>query len=517
MDRRRFLQVGSALALSGVRPAPSLAAPHFQADPFSLGVASGDPAADGFVLWTRLAPEPLAPDGGMGRGAVEVKWEIAGDESMRIPLRSGMARAEAGSAHTLHVEAAGLEPGRDYFYRFEAGGVRSPVGRAKTLPARGAQTPVRFASAGCQRYEDGFFTAWRKIAEERLDFIIHYGDYIYEYGAVAKSTTRRVSVIRDMPGAPGKCFTLSDYRNRYAIYKLDKDLQAAHASAPFLMSFDDHEVENNWADDHFESRTISREAIMKRRAAAFQAWYEHMPLRAQQRPKGASIQAYRRLMVGDVLEIDMLDTRQYRSPQACDDGWKVCSEAKAPNRTMLGEAQEKWLDAGFKTHQPIWTVLAQQVPIARFDRNPDPTITETHMDKWDGAEAARARLFTSLQVAKRTNVVALAGDVHHNRACNLITDFDNPDSGIVGAEFTATSISSAGDGVDHPKSAKALHAANPHLKFFNAQRGYVRHTASAARWQADYIVLDKVSTSGGTAGKRASFVMERGKPGLERA
>ncbi len=268
--------------------------------------------------------------------------------------------------------------------------MRSPVGRAKTLPERGREGPVRFASAGCQWYEEGFFTAWRRIAEERLDFVIHYGDYIYEYAARKPDSRRNVPTVRDMPGAPGKCLTLADYRQRYAIYKLDPDLQAAHASAPFVMSFDDHEVENNWAGYASAYEGTTREAFALRRAAAFQAWYEHMPLRRAQMPRGPEILAHQRYRVGDLMQIEVLDTRQHRDPQPCGDGWKACPEAKAAHRTMLGKVQEQWLADGLKGNRAQWNVLAQQVPFARLDRNPDPAITETDMDKWDGAEPRAA-------------------------------------------------------------------------------------------------------------------------------
>lgn len=494
-----------------------LAKPVFKADPFSLGVASGDPAADGFVIWTKLAPEPLKPGSGMPAQPVEVAWELATDEAFTKPSRAGKAIAKPELGHSVHVEIEGLEPGREYFYRFEVGGLRSPVGRAKTFPT-GAGATIRFVSAGCQRYEDGFFTAWRRIADERPDFVVHYGDYIYEYKAIKPDSDRKVEIARQMPGRPDKCLTLADFRHRYAIYKLDPDLKAAHAATAFIMSFDDHEVENNWAGYSSEYEGVSKQAFALRRAAAFQAWYEHMPLRARQMPKGPEILAYRRFKIGELLQIDVLDTRQYRDPQPCDDGWKACPEAKAAHRTMLGKVQEDWLFAGFRDKPARWNLLAQQVPMMRFDRDPDPAITETHMDKWDGAEAARHRLFAAAEAAKLANLVVLAGDVHHHRASELRRDFDDPASKNIGVEFVATSISSAGDGQDQPKSTPKLMSANPHLKFFNAQRGYVSHQVTEGQWQADYRVLDKVSVSvaGGAAGTRASFVVESGKPVLNR-
>ncbi len=393
--------------------------------------------------------------------------------------------------------------------------MRSPVGRAKTLPERGREGPVRFASAGCQWYEEGFFTAWRRIAEERLDFVIHYGDYIYEYAARKPDSRRNVPTVRDMPGAPGKCLTLADYRQRYAIYKLDPDLQAAHASAPFVMSFDDHEVENNWAGYASAYEGTTREAFALRRAAAFQAWYEHMPLRRAQMPRGPEILAHQRYRVGDLMQIEVLDTRQHRDPQPCGDGWKACPEAKAAHRTMLGKVQEQWLADGLKGNRAQWNVLAQQVPFARLDRNPDPAITETDMDKWDGAEAARSRILALAEEAKLANLVVLSGDVHHNRAAEIKRDFDDPGSKSCGVEFVATSISSAGDGADQTANGRRFLAINPHLKFYNAQRGYVRHVVDSRRWQADYRVLDHVSKRDGRMTTRAAFVVESGQPELK--
>jgi alkaline phosphatase D len=221
--------------------------PVFKADPFSLGIASGDPASDGFVIWTRLAPEPLAEHGGMPMRAVEVAWEVADDEAFaRVVQRgTGLARPELG--HAVHVEVAGLEADRFYFYRFSCGGVRSATGRSRTFPPAGSEiSRMTFGVLGCQRYEDGFFTAFAMSLRERFDFVFHYGDYIYEYRTIQQSD-RKLPVARVMPGEPDEIYALGDYRRRYALYKLDPDLQAAHASAPWLVSFDDHEIDNNWA------------------------------------------------------------------------------------------------------------------------------------------------------------------------------------------------------------------------------------------------------------------------------
>src|SRR5207302_4222190 len=281
--------------------------------------------------------------------AVEVDWSVATATNMRQVISKGTAIAHPELGHAVHVEVGGLEPAHDYFYQFTIGTERSRIGRARTLPPDGAAVAqIRFALAGCQRYEDGFFTAYRRIAEERFDFVYYYGDYIYER-RVMRPGERALPIVRVMPGEPDECFTLDDYRHRYSLYKLDTDLQAAHASAPFIMSFDDHEVSNDWAGT-WNERGAPPELFLLRRAAAFQAWYEHVPVRKALLPRGPDLQMSRRIMVGDLLALHVLDTRQFRSPQACGGGVQVgCAEALEPQRTMMGATQERWLSDGSNT------------------------------------------------------------------------------------------------------------------------------------------------------------------------
>ncbi len=497
-------------AAGGLLSTAARSQPAASSNLFTLGVASGDPAPDGFVIWTKLAPKPLERGAGMPKKPVEVEWVVAHDEHLQKIARQGKATAHPELGHAVHVEIAGLEPTRDYFYQFTAGGKRSAVGRARTFPRAGAAlAQLRFAVAGCQRYEAGYFTAYRYLAAERFDFVYHYGDYIYEYRTV-RAGGLPYPVVRVMPGEPDECYTLDDYRHRYSLHQLDADLQAAHASAPFIMSFDDHEVDNNWAGDISEENT-PRELFLMRRAAAFQAWYEHMPLRRAQMPSGPDILAYRRLVAGDLLAVNVLDTRQYRSDQPCGDGAKAnCAEALEPNRTMLGDKQERWLYDSFKSPAARWTLLAQQVPIMRADRNPDPNIFAPSMDKWDGAVAARDRLFAAVEQAKLRNLVVVDGDVHFNCAGELKKNFADEKSAMLGVEFVATSISSLGDGFDINSRFKALMQQDPHIKFYNGQRGYVRHVVTPQRWQADYQVLDKVTVPDGRMTTRRSFVVEDG-------
>lgn len=520
---RRLLLTGLAasglMLASGQAQAQRLwANPVFKADPFSLGVASGDPSSDGFVIWTKLAPQPLDEHGGMPMRAVEVAWEVATDEAFGqvVQRGTGLARPELG--HAVHVEIGGLEPNRAYFYRFTCGGVRSPVGRGRSFPAAGAPVErMNFGVLGCQRYEDGFFTAFRHVAEERFDFVFHYGDYIYEYRTVRPGERTR-PVARVMPGEPDEIFALADYRRRYAIYKLDPDLQAAHASAPWLVSFDDHEVENDWAGYVSAVAGVPPEIFALRRAAAFQAWYEHMPLRRAAIPRGPEILAYRRFHYGDLAQIDVLDTRQYRSDQPCGDGWQTgCTEALAPERTMLGATQERWLADGFRTSRARWNVLAQQVMLMRRNAEPEAGPASYNMDKWDGAVAARQRLFAAIEGARLANPVVLTGDIHQNWAGALKADFDDPKSKTLGVEFVATSISSGGDGAAMTRAGRVGLAKNPHIGYFNNQRGYMRHSVSHRLWQADYRLLDKVTQAGAAVATKASFVVEAGQPGLKPA
>ena len=488
------------------------AAPAFSTNPFSLGVASGDPAPDGFVLWTRIAPKPLDHRGGMRMRPVEVEWAVATSESMQQVVRKGTAIAHPELGHAVHVEVEGLEPARDYFYQFTIGGERSQVGRSRTLPPAGAPVAqIRMGLVGCQAYDDGFFTAYRHVAEEQFDFVYHYGDYIYEHAM------RQKSIGRVVPRDFDETFSLDDYRIRYGLYKLDLDLQAAHASAPFVMSFDDHEVSDDWAGD-WNYTGAPAELFALRRAAAFQAWYEHMPVRKAQLPRGPDIQLYRRLAVGDLITMNVLDTRQFRTPPACGSGRKqYCAEAFEPHRTMMGEKQERWLYDGFKSARARWTVLAQQVMMMHNDFDQAPDRTRFDMDMWDGATVARRRLFEAIEDARVDNLMVLSGDIHSNWAGELKMDFLDEDSATVGVEFVGTSISSNSDGYDINDRFKKRLAKQPHLKFANNQRGYLRHTVTPARWQVDFQVIDKVTVPDGRMSTRKSLVVESGKCAIAQA
>ncbi|USK36371.1 alkaline phosphatase D family protein [Bacillus sp. F19] len=513
MDRRSFLSTTSRLAVLslGLTISSSLvgnrsveAAPQFKDYPFTLGVASGEPLPDGIVLWTRLAPDPLN-GGGMKSHDVPVRWEVALDESFKHVVKHGVEYARPELGHSIHVEVEGLESNHVYYYRFKSGPDISPIGRTKTTPAFGEDVAkMTFAFASCQHYQEGYFTAYRHMAKEDLDLVVHLGDYIYEAGPMDNA-------IRKHNGP--EIITLDDYRNRYALYKSDADLRAAHEAFPWLVSMDDHEVENNWAGG-IPEQGQSVEDFVLRRAAAFQAFYEHMPLRRSALPNGASMQLYRRLSYGKLIDFHALDTRQYRDDQANGDGFKPpSSESMDPKRTMIGAEQERWLLKGLGSSKAAWNVLAQQVYFSYRDYSPAEDEL-FNMDTWDGYPASRERILDFVQKKGIFNFVVLTGDVHQHWASEIKASKD-PESETIGVEFVGSSITSGFDGTDEATGIfKRILAANPQIKFFNNQRGYVRCTVTPDNWQSDYMVLPYVSRPDAPISTRVSFLAENGKPGL---
>ena len=482
------------------------AQPLFPAYPFTLGVASGDPLPDGIVLWTRLAPEPL-DGGGMPMAVVEVGWKVASDPLMRRIVRRGSELARPELGHSVHAEVHGLEPGREYWYRFVVGRERSPVGRTRTAPAPG--TPVarlRFGTCGCSNYESGHFTALRHLAREHFDFVFHSGDYIYEYRADGgeRDTVRQ--------HAGDELYTLVDYRNRYAQYKSDPDLKAAHASAPFIVTWDDHEIPNNWAAD-VDERGTPPEVFLLRRAAAFQAYYEAMPLRRGAFPGATQLTLHRGFRFGDLMSFDALDTRQYRSKQACGAARRSgCGDFADDGRTMLGTEQERWLDARLASSDSRWNVLAQQVPIFGGGADGLPTNNPNVLDQWPGYPAARRRLLDSIAGRRLDNVVFLSGDVHLHWGASVPLDLREPGGRQVAVEFTDSSITSGGDGADVAPWWSAIATDNPHVGYHSARRGYLACEVTPGTWQTDFMVMDRVESADGTISRGGRLVVERGSP-----
>ena len=505
LDRRTFLLGGIAVIAAGALP-QARGRVRWASDPFTLGVASGDPAPDGAVLWTRLAPEPLQQGGGISE-PVDVLWEVSDDAGMRRIVRRGRVTASAAAAHSVHVEVDGLDANRWYWYRFHAGDATSPIGRTKTLPRSGADVNrLRFAFASCQHYETGFFTAYRHMCTEDLDLVFHLGDYIYEGPG-------RDNLVRRHHGP--ELTTLQHYRDRYAQYRLDPDLQAAHASFPWIVTTDDHEVDNNYAGAISENND-PRDVFLARRAAAYQAYYEHMPLRRRSVPSGPDIQLYRHFTYGELASFFVLDTRQYRTDQPCGDMTKPpCPGVADPAATLLGAAQERWLFESLDKSKRRWNVLPQQVMMARVDQFPGEE-ERVSMDQWSGYDAGRTRLLEFFARRRAANPVVLTGDIHSNWVNDLKVNFRDPKSPAVATEFVGTSITSGGDGTDLPERLLGVMAENPFVRFYNGQRGYVSCSVTPQRWQADYQVLDFVTKKESPRRTRASFLIEDGRPGAQR-
>jgi alkaline phosphatase D len=511
MTRRELLnaawKVGLAALGQPFLQTRTFAQPIFRNYPFPLGVASGEPLPDGVVLWTRLAPEPL-DGGGMPMANVEVAWEVARDRAFASVVTKGTAVARPELGHSVHVDVGGLEPARDYFYRFRCGRETSQVGRTKTAPAAGAAVDrLRFAVCGCSHLETGYFTAYRRIAAEQFDFVFHTGDYIYE----GRDDGGRTAAVRRHQG--DEIYTVVDYRNRYAQYRLDQDLKAAHASAPFIVTWDDHEVDNDYASDRDENDTPP-ELFLLRRAAAYQAYFETMPLRVSTLPSGPHMRLYRRMQFGGLIDLSVLDTRQFRSDQACGTTTATgCAAALDPARTMLGAAQEKWLFDQLGSMKATWTVLGQQVPTFTRDNLRVAPNGRFSMDKWDGYVAARERLYARLKETKAPNPIVLSGDVHLHYGADLKIDFANPKSETVGVEFTNTSISSGGDGAEVTATWERIRGDNPHIKYHSARRGYIACTATPATMRADFTVLERVTVPDAPDRVGGSLVVEAGRPG----
>ena len=496
-----------AQATPGANP---VATPSYGNTPFALGVASGDPLPDGVVLWTRLAPDP-ANGGGMTGDPVPVRWELAADEGFSRIVQSGDATATADLGHSVHIDVEGLEPATVYYYRFDALGETSPIGRTKTAPAPDANPDaLRFAFASCQHWEDGYFGAYRHMAAEELDLVFHLGDYIYEYGP----TTDDPEKVRVHTGE-GEIQTLLDYRNRYALYKSDPDLQAAHAAFPWIVTWDDHEVENDYAAQHSEDG-VPEDLFLERRAAAYQAYYEHQPLRIASLPQGPSLRLYRRLNYGALAQFQVLDTRQYRSDHPCGEGAQVrCPAAVDPNTTMLGPEQEQWLLAGLDASTARWNVLAQSLQMAELEQQPGPGELYWN-DSWPGYPAARSRILAHIMSRGIANPVVITGDIHCSWANDLKADWRDETSTTIGTEFIGTSISSEAAGT--AGFFEPYLAENPHVKYFDPRRGgYVSCTVAADRWQSDYKVLTTALQPGAEIETVASFVVEDGNPGVQEA
>lgn len=513
-DRRRILSgLAVATAFSILSPFARSAGVDY---PFTLGVASGDPLPDGFVIWTRLAPLFNAADGSGGLSrAVPVRWKVASDAAMTRVVRQGEVIANERFAHSVHVEVAGLEAGRPYWYQFEGLGAQSPVGQSRTAPAAHAMASARLGFVSCSHWEQGYFSAYRHLAAEQPDMVFFLGDYIYEYSYAEGSS----KIIR--PHGSGEASDLAGYRNRYALYKTDPDLQALHAAAPSVATWDDHEVQNDYANQWSQDAHVPVAAFLKRRAAAYQAFYEHMPLRASSLPRGPDMRIYRQLDYGRLARFHVLDGRQYRSEQPCitangshkghvaDDS---CVDLRNPQRTMLGWEQEAWLDKSFAHSTAQWNVIAQDLLVAPLtQRNPQSQALGRWTDGWDGYMATRERVLASIERRRLSNPVFWGGDIHSFWTTDLHADANDPQSRVIATEFVGTSVTSDGPPFDAFNSILPL---NPHVKFFDSrQRGYVSVALEEKSMLTNFRVISDPRDPNASVSTLKSFVVEPGRAG----
>ena len=531
MDRRRFLialgaGAGAAAGLAGcsdddgtdagprttarsTSTTTTIPVPAFEGAPFTLGVASGDPDATSVILWTRLAPDPLG-GGGMPDEPAPVRWEVASDEAFGEIVASGVAVADPAWAHSVHVTAGDLEPATWYWYRFTVGDHTSPVGRTRTTPDAEAEVErLRFGFASCQHWESGFYNAHRDIAAtEDLDLMLFLGDYIYEGGA--------------RPATPGETVRshnspeitdLAAYRNRYALYKGDADLQAAHARCPWVVIWDDHEVENNHAGDRSEDEGVDPAAFSERRAAAYRAWYEHHPVRLDE-PEGSDFPIYRSIGWGRLATFFMTDERQYRTDQACGDEVlsldPACGEQNSEGRTLLGEAQRTWLLDGLDQATSTWRVWGNQVVMSELTLG-DAIL---NYDQWDGYPAERREILDHVAAEGMTNLVVVTGDIHAAGVGDLTTGTAETRT-VVATELVGTSVSSGGL---IPVSVQELVTdLVPAIKYVNsANRGWNLCEVTPERWTSEFRIVQDNLVDGSPVSVDATFAITPDRPGATR-
>jgi alkaline phosphatase D len=521
MDRQRRIFLLNAAQMAALATACPLAgaAPDDAAYPFSLGVASGSPLPNAVILWTRILADPLNA-AATAPVALSVRWEVAEDEGFRKIAAKGVASAVPALAHSVHVDATGLSPGRWYWYRFMLGDAVSPVGRTRTAPAADAlPAMLKLAVASCQHWEFGSFGAHRQIAAAAPDLVAFLGDYIYEWGPYHLKHPEKASRTNENA-------TLAGYRARYAQYKSDPDLQAAHHAAPWIVTWDDHEVVNDYTGERDARQSAD---FMARRAAAYQAFYEHMPLRLA--PPGQSdfarFRIYQRYDWGRLARFHVLDDRQNRASHACQVNGRSgsvrrseCMDLRDPGRSMLGAEQEAWLAAGLGASDARWNIIAQQTLMAQSTQTKiiGPDDGRFWNDGWDGYPLARQRLFAALGKSRAANPLVLSGDVHTFYAAELRNDFYRPMSAanpIIATEFCGTSVTSS----SRPQARTLEYVdMNPHIKYGRSdKRGFMLMEVTPTKTVTNFVGLDDVRDAATGAATVASFVVNAGRPGLNRS
>ena len=462
-------------------------------DPFRHGVASGDPLPDRVVLWTRVTPPKGEP--------IDVRWLVARDPGLTDVVAEGSEAAAAATDFTVHVDVSGLVPSSSYYYAFEALGARSPVGRTKTGPEAGCDH-IRLAAVSCAKYTAGYFNVYARLAErEDVDYVVHLGDYIYEYG-------------NDDPRSPGakigravepphEARTLADYRTRYAHYRRDHDLQRLHARHPIVATLDDHELANDaWRGGAGKHDPTTEGDWEARRAGALRAWREWMPVRLPPPPDEERI--YRTIPLGRLGDLFMLDGRTKRDPPTKG------KEMDAPGRSVLGEEEHRWLVGELGRSSATWRLIGNDVMIGQVftgfmpeelgnplsevgvltkrEHGPEP-------DQWDGYTAERDDLFRELEEKAIENVVFLSGDVHTAWAVELKRRPKDPEERPVAVEFVTASITTENldEHLEVDARTKSLEVErkvveeNPHVRWVDLDsHGYVLVDATHERVRAEW-------------------------------
>ena len=513
VDRRKFLEyvwwgAGSAMAMALLPGGTLKAAPRFASNPFTLGVASGDPTASGIVLWTRLAPDPADPTS-LGRAKIPVGWRVARDDSMRHVVAKGKASATPDLAHSVHAEVSGLRSGADYFFQFDSGGEESAVGHFRTAPRRDDWADqLTFAVATCQDVPSGYYTAYRDMVQNDLDLVLHLGDYAYEYGF--DSWNRAEPVVAPFNE---ECLDLRTYRLRHTLHKLDPDLQAAHAAFPFVVVWDDHEVQNDYSGLAPEWGSPSPE-FTARRAAAYQAFYEHLPIRLSRATDRDELRIYRRLNYGRLAEFTMFDDRQYRTDNPCGDGESLrCEAALSDDYTMLGRRQERWVREGLDDSRARWSIVGQQLLLAELEHLPYEDERYWN-DAWDGYPMARQRLLETVVDEHVRNPVFFTGDWHSTFVNDLKLDFKDPAAPTVATEFVTPAITTGGDDTPYGPYYAPMVPYNPHIKYYEGdRRGYMKATVTKKQLQIDLRFVTSVEDPAGTGYTERTFYVEDRVPG----
>lgn len=486
--------------------------------PFTLGVACGSVTAESLILWTRVLPAEFDAQK-LPEADLMVRWELAGDAQFKHIVQKGEARASVPKGHSVHIKVQGLQPAQTYYYRFHCGDYSSAVGRASTAPPAGARsTSLRLAFASCQHWEFGYFGAYRDMALQAPDLVLFLGDYIYEGGPYNGPGQR----VRRHNSPAVK--TLAQYRARYALYKSDPDLQAAHAASPWINIWDDHEVENDYAGLLARDRDADFEA---RRLAAYRAWAEHMPVDFERMfgsGQTPDTRIYGHLDWGQLARIHLLDTRQYRDVHACVAPGRAgafadaaCPARHDPGRSLLGHAQEQWLQQSLAGSQAGWNIVAQQTLVTSL--SPDPALhpdEKLWMDGWDGYAPAKARLLQALAQPGVRNPVVLGGDVHSEWVCDLRLDPSRPGSPKIATEACGTSITSS-SGITR-KMAERARSENPDIRYANTdKRGYNLLEITPAQSRLVLRACDDVRQSPTPVQPVAQFMIQDGKPGIDLA